>query len=228
MCASNQDDFRTCTIVVGFCAKAAQCSISIGPCASANALAGIGIGDTVTANSNYSIAIGYRAYALGPDNIIAIGCCAKSEIVNGIAIGAGACATAAGAVAIGCAVVAATANTLTTNNLQLLGQGYSDIASKGFAGGTIAIDFNDGNVQHFTGNNTNVTLTFSNMKAGATYIIWATQGSTGGNTITWPATVYWPNNTVPVWTATANKNDIFSIVVYDNNLQVATAVQNFG
>jgi hypothetical protein len=55
----------------------------------------------------------------------------------------------------------------------------------------------------------NRTLTVSNLSAGASYILHVIQ-STGSNTVTWPASVKWPSDVVPVLSTAAAARDIFS------------------
>ena len=79
-------------------------------------------------------------------------------------------------------------------------------------GGTIALDWDNGNVQSVTlaGNR---TFTFANPKDGGRYIIILTQDATGSRTVTWP-TIKWQGGSTPVLTTTANKKDIIAII-YD-------------
>jgi hypothetical protein len=43
-----------------------------------------------------------------------------------------------------------------------------------------------------------------------------TNDATPSRTITWPASVKWPNGSVPVRTETANKIDVYTFFTYDN------------
>ena len=79
-------------------------------------------------------------------------------------------------------------------------------------GATIALDWNNGNVQSVTLGG-NRTFTFANPKDGGRYVIILAQDATGSRTITWP-TIKWQGGTAPTLTTTANKKDIITIV-YD-------------
>lgn len=77
-------------------------------------------------------------------------------------------------------------------------------------GATIALDWNNGNVQSVTlaGNR---TFTFANPITGGRYLIVLKQDATGSRTITWP-TIKWRGGTAPTLTTTANKTDLITIV----------------
>lgn len=92
-------------------------------------------------------------------------------------------------------------------------------------GATIAIDWNNGNVQGVTlaGNR---AITFSNPKAGARYLIALTQDGTGTRTITsWP-TIKWQGGSAPTLTTTINKTDLITIV-YDGTDYFGSSALNF-
>lgn len=78
-------------------------------------------------------------------------------------------------------------------------------------GATIALDWNNGNVQSVTlaGNR---TFTFANPVDGGRYSILLRQDATGSRTITWPGTVLWSGGTAPTLTTTANKTDIVTFI----------------
>ena len=78
-------------------------------------------------------------------------------------------------------------------------------------GATIAIDWDDGNVQSVTLGG-NRTITFSNQKSGAVYTLMITQDGTGSRTLTWPATAKWPGGVTPTLTTTVSALDIFTFV----------------
>ena len=72
------------------------------------------------------------------------------------------------------------------------------------------INLNNGNfvTATLTGN---CTFTFSNPSAGASsFTLFLTNDATAGRSITWPASVKWPNNSVPVRTTTANTTDVWT------------------
>jgi hypothetical protein len=57
----------------------------------------------------------------------------------------------------------------------------------------------------------NCTFTFSNPSSGASsFTLFLTNDGTAGRTITWPASVKWPNGTVPTRTTTANRTDVYT------------------
>jgi len=78
------------------------------------------------------------------------------------------------------------------------------------AGATETIDFAVSN-EHTVILDENVTLTLSNPVDGGRYVLIFIQDSSGGNTVTWPATVRWPAGTAPVITSTANKADLVTL-----------------
>jgi hypothetical protein len=117
-----------------------------------------------------------------------------------------------------------------TGNLVSEFQAYSKLNDRGStAAGTITIDWNAGNTQSVTAstNSGAYTFAFSNVKAGATYILRLKQPSGGAATAAWPAAVKWSGGTTPTWTATANKVDVFTFVVYDSSNIYGSYVQNF-
>ena len=73
-------------------------------------------------------------------------------------------------------------------------------------GGTIAVDWSQGNVQSVTLGG-NRTFTFTNGQDGGKYILMIKQDATGTRTATWPATVRWPGGTAPTLTTTASRTD---------------------
>lgn len=98
-----------------------------------------------------------------------------------------------------------------TGQLQLL-------AASASVSGSVTIDFNTGNVQRrtLTGNVTSLTL--SNLKDGAEYIITVLQDGTGSRTIAWPSTVKWAGGSAPTLTTTASARDSFSFISDGTNL----------
>lgn len=62
--------------------------------------------------------------------------------------------------------------------------------------GTKTIDWNDGNCQAVTMDG-NCTFAFSNLKAGARYMLRLTQDSTGNRIATWPSEVHWSSAGAP-------------------------------
>lgn len=90
--------------------------------------------------------------------------------------------------------------------------------------GTIALDWNNGNVQSVTLGG-NRTFTFANPKDGSRYSIIIKQDATGSRTLTWP-TIKWAGGTTPTLTTTANKYDIVTFI-YDGTSYFGTISTNF-
>jgi hypothetical protein len=92
-------------------------------------------------------------------------------------------------------------------------------------GATIALDWNDGNVQYVTLGG-NRALTFSNPQDGGRYLLLIIQDGTGSRTITsWP-TISWRGGSEPTLTTTASKAD-FIPVVYINGIYYADASKEY-
>ncbi|MFH0754277.1 MAG: hypothetical protein V2A70_06905, partial [Candidatus Omnitrophota bacterium] len=92
-------------------------------------------------------------------------------------------------------------------------------------GATIAVDWNNGNVQYVTLGG-NRALTFSNPIAGGKYSLMLIQDATGSRTITsWP-TIAWSGGIEPVLTTSINKTDIVSCL-YVNSTYYCDISQNF-
>ncbi|MCX6355501.1 MAG: hypothetical protein NTZ78_11465 [Candidatus Aureabacteria bacterium] len=78
-------------------------------------------------------------------------------------------------------------------------------------GDTIAIDWNNGNVQSvILGGNR--TLQFQNGQDGGKYILMLKQDAFGSRTVSWPDSVRWSGGTPPVLTATPNKSDYLGFI----------------
>jgi hypothetical protein len=95
------------------------------------------------------------------------------------------------------------------------------------AGTTQTINLANGNshVIDLNGASGDVTLTLSNGRAGASYIIKIIQGATARD-ITWPGTVKWPDAVVPVISTGEDDVDIVSLF-FDGTNFYATIGQNF-
>jgi hypothetical protein len=108
--------------------------------------------------------------------------------------------------------------TLTAGNLEVDGgQAVAKRFDAGDTGTAKTIDFNNGNVQkvRLTGN---VTFTFSNPSAGASYMLELLQDATGSRTVTWPSTVKWSDGgTAPTITGTANRKTVVVFVYNGTN-----------
>lgn len=110
-----------------------------------------------------------------------------------------------------------------TGNAKHTGQ-YWSVRNALTDGATIALDWNNGNVQSVTLGG-NRTFTFANPKDGGRYMLIIKQDATGSRTLTWP-TIKWQGGTTPTLTTTANKYDIISLV-YDGTNYYGTAATNF-
>lgn len=104
--------------------------------------------------------------------------------------------------------------------------GYTGGALQNAAGnsGTLNISFAAGNIVNLT-LNANTTLAFSNAVIG-TYIIQVTQGATGANVLTYPASVKWSGGTAPTLTTTVGKTDILTFY-YDGTNFFGTYSLNY-
>jgi hypothetical protein len=90
------------------------------------------------------------------------------------------------------------------------GQYYSDLHDAGDVTGAVTVNWANGNVQRLrlTGA---VTLTFSNPKPGARYLLALVQDAVGSRLVNWPA-IRWVGGTAPTLTTTANKIDLVTLV----------------
>jgi hypothetical protein len=73
-------------------------------------------------------------------------------------------------------------------------------------GANVTFNFNQGNVHQLTlaGNR---TLAFSNLRSGATYVLFLIQDGTGNRAVTWPGNAKFGAAGTPVLSTTANKRD---------------------
>jgi len=112
-------------------------------------------------------------------------------------------------------LVFATSPTLT---LPLITSGAETLNALGNTGATPSITLSSGSFvtatldddATFTFNMTGITTTNA---YGFTLVL--TNDNTAGRTITWPASVKYPNATVPTRTTTANKTDVYTFFTYD-------------
>ena len=73
----------------------------------------------------------------------------------------------------------------------------------------------------------NVTLTFTNPKAGAVYVLKVTQrASATYRNIVWPADVKWSGGVLPTISAVANAIDTV-VLFYDGTYYYANVSQNY-
>lgn len=96
------------------------------------------------------------------------------------------------------------------------------------SGTTQTIDFNSGNsVTVDLGSATgDVTLTLSNMQAGASYVILFINGATPRDVV-WPASVIWPESAAPILTQSNDALDRITIF-YDGTNAWADFSSNYG
>lgn len=110
-----------------------------------------------------------------------------------------------------------------TGNMIVAGQ-YASTIFVLTDGATIALNWNNGNVQQVTlaGNR---TFTFANPKGGGRYLIKLKQDATGSRTITWP-TITWRGGTAPTLTTTGAKVDLITLI-YDGSVYYGDSSLNY-
>jgi hypothetical protein len=115
--------------------------------------------------------------------------------------------------------ISGTTNTIspTSNALKFLAIAASEyVNALANTGATPTIDLSLGNFVTATLNQ-NATFTFSNAPSQAcSFTLVLTNDAVGGRTITWPASVKWPNGTAPTRTSTASRTDIYTFFTYDS------------
>lgn len=115
-------------------------------------------------------------------------------------------------------------------SIKITGQQYSALPSLvSPTTNAIALDWNTGNGQAITltGATGTVTVTLTNPKAGAVYLIKVTQSSTTARNITWPANIKWSGSVVPTITTALNAIDTVALF-YDGTNYYANISQNYG
>lgn len=107
------------------------------------------------------------------------------------------------------------------SNPQLAGYTETvDLHGSAAVGATETIDASAANV-HKIILDVNCTLTFSGAPTAgvsAAFTLFVTQDASGGNTITWPASVQWRDGSPPVQTTSANALDIYSFATNDGGV----------
>ena len=107
---------------------------------------------------------------------------------------------------------AAAARSFTVEGLQ----NYATVQNKGNQTGAFTIDFSLGNYVTATATGNWTTVTFSNIKAGAKYVISVTQGGGGGFTWTPPTLFKYPGGVAGnILTGTAGAVDVFICETFD-------------
>lgn len=108
---------------------------------------------------------------------------------------------------------------LTAASLSVTGQYGPDAAYALADGATIAIDWNNSNVQTVVLGGTGRTVTSANMISGGRYLFSITEDGTGSRTITtWPAAWDWTGGSAPTLTTTAGKTD--TVALYHNGTKI--------
>jgi hypothetical protein len=78
-------------------------------------------------------------------------------------------------------------------------------------GATVTMDLSTSNIHTVTLGG-NRTLALSNVSVGQAFMVRLVQDGTGSRTVTWFATIKWPNGVVPTLTTTASKTDVFGFI----------------
>lgn len=103
-----------------------------------------------------------------------------------------------------------TMTSTTTDDIQVTGEAYFDAeVDNGNSGTAKTIDWTAGNKQKITLTG-NCTFTFTAPSGPANLILRLIQDGTGSKTVTWPATVKWPEGTAPTLSTAASSVDIVS------------------
>jgi hypothetical protein len=112
-------------------------------------------------------------------------------------------------------VTTSSTDTLTNKTLTAFGETIYSFGNTGTAA-TLALSNGNFVTATLTGNCT-FTFSMTSVPSGAySFTLVLTNDATGGRTITWPASVKWPNATVPTRTTTANKTDVYTFFTYDS------------
>jgi hypothetical protein len=96
-------------------------------------------------------------------------------------------------------------------------KGYKEFANTASITGATTLDLSTTNIYNITLTGS-ATLTFSNPPASGTLyslMIIAKQDGTGSRTITWPASVKWPNASAPTLSTAANAVDVLNFFTVD-------------
>jgi hypothetical protein len=105
--------------------------------------------------------------------------------------------------------------------------GFTSEFDNGNSGSSYTINFNNGQKQRITLTAAPCTLSFTAPTVGVgNFLIKIVQDGGGSKTITWPATVKWPNGTAPTLSTAAGAIDIVSLY-YDGTNYYSVASLNF-
>ena len=88
------------------------------------------------------------------------------------------------------------------------------------------IDLANGTLQILTLTG-NCTFTFPSAVVGKSFMLLLKQDGTGSRTVTWPASVKWPNSTAPTVTGTASRLDKYVFTSDGTNWYGSNAGQNY-
>ena len=104
--------------------------------------------------------------------------------------------------------------TLSGKTLTAFGETVYSFGNTGTAA-TLALSNGNFVTATLTGNCT-FTFSMTSVPSGAySFTLVLANDGTGGRSITWPASVKWPNATVPTRTTTASKTDVYTFFTYD-------------
>ena len=105
--------------------------------------------------------------------------------------------------------------------------GFTSEYDNGSSGASYTIDFNNGQKQRITLTAAPCTLSFTAPAVGVgNFLLKIIQDGSGSRTITWPATVKWPNGTGPTLSTAAGAVDIVTLY-YDGTNYYSVASLNF-
>lgn len=107
----------------------------------------------------------------------------------------------------------------TLNAVARINGGVETVATNSTATGSVTVDLANGNLHALTltGNITTLTLTGSTASRLCSLTLVITQDSTGGRSITWPASVKWlPAGSAPTFTTTLSTVSVVELFTIDN------------
>jgi len=181
-------------------------NVVIGDSALATTSGGVAVGSEARANGSKSISLGQRSQGTGNNSITlnATGSVATPSTHQTFGV------YMSSNTAADFEVVAGGESTLRTS-LKITGQGYTEQHGTPLAGATI--DWNNGNIQYIQLASGANTLSLSNPKSGATYILQVKQPSSGAaGTITYPTSVKYPGGSKPTLTTDNDAIDIITLI----------------
>lgn len=103
------------------------------------------------------------------------------------------------------------ASLLLSGNIQVQGQGWSDLHTFSDAGGAVPIDGNNGLNQLLTLTGDGTLSAMTNPKPGAIYNLFVKQGAGAPNTLAYDAVYFFRNDSVPVHSTVADEIDWVTI-----------------